>query len=261
MPSHKPHHKPVVLCIAGHDPTGGAGLQADIETSAALGCHAVTAISCQTVQDTHDVRQVKANPPALLAAQIEAICSDVSINCVKIGMLGNAELTAVVSAALTYMNIPVVLDPVLAAGGGKNLADTGLTQAIRGLLPQVTLITPNRTEARRLASTNDVNTAAQQLNTLGCPAVLVTGADEALGDQVLNQLFENNSAPIDFFWTRLKGQFHGSGCTLSTACAAYMARGASVAEAVRKAQKFTWNALQNAHQPGHGQSIPARLDT
>jgi hydroxymethylpyrimidine/phosphomethylpyrimidine kinase len=94
---------------------------------------------------------------------------------------------------------------------------------------------------------------------LGCAAVLVTGADEAPGDRVLNQLFENDAPPVGFHWERLAGQFHGSGCTLSSACAAYIARGASVAEAVAKAQRFTWHTLQHAHRPGHGQSLPTRI--
>jgi len=255
-----PNEKPVVLCIAGHDPTGGAGIQADIETLAAIGCHAATAISCQTIQNTLNVRELRANTPGLLAAQIEAICSDLSISCVKIGLLGNAELTAVVSAALTEISVPVVLDPVLAAGGGKDLAAAGLIEAIRGLLPQITMATPNRAEARRLTAEQNTTVAARKLIELGTSAVLITGADETSGDQVLNRLYEEDLPPVDFLYERLTGQFHGSGCTLSSACAAYIARGASLAEAAAKAQEYTWTTLRNAHRPGHGQLLPTRID-
>ena len=251
--------KPVVLCVSGHDPIGGAGIQADIETLAALGCHAATAVTCQTLQDTRNVREVIANAPSLLAAQIETICDDLSPVCVKIGLLGTAELTAVVSALLTNMDIPVVLDPVLSAGGGKDLAAAGLLAAIRGLLPQIALATPNRREARRLCETDDTAEAARRLLEYGCTSVLVTGADEASGDRVLNQLFAANAPPVDFNWPRLAGQFHGSGCTLASACAAYLAHGAPLAEAVDKAQRYAWETLRIAHRSGRGQSLPGRI--
>ena len=165
-----------------------------------------------------------------------------------------------VSAALTEIGVPVVLDPVLAAGNGKDLAAAGLIQAIRGLLPQITLTTPNRVEARRLTDEHDTTTAAQKLIELGSSSVLITGADEASGDQVLNRLYEAGQPPVDLRCRRLEGRFHGSGCTLSSACAAYIAHGAAVTEAATKAQEYTWTTLQNAHRPGHGQSLPNRID-
>jgi hydroxymethylpyrimidine/phosphomethylpyrimidine kinase len=250
---------PAVLCISGHDPVGGAGLQADIETLAALGCHAVTAVSCLTVQDTVDVRQVAPVATGLLAAQLEAIRDDLPIAAVKIGLLGDPALAAVVSAALTEIPAPVVLDPVLAAGGGTDLAAAGLIQALRALLPQVDLLTPNHAEALRLTGATDPEAAAAALLAGGCGAVLLTGADAATGGEVVNRLFRPDRPARDFAWPRLPDSYHGSGCTLASACAARLALGDELEAAVEAAQDYTWRALRQAHRPGRGQALPRRI--
>lgn len=254
-----PPDPPVVLCIAGHDPVGGAGIQADIETLAALGCHAATAISCLTVQDTVDVSRIAVGNLSVMDAQIAAICADLPVAAVKIGLLGDATVTAVVSAALTGLGVPVVVDPVLAAGGGRDLAAGGLVQALRALLPRVTLLTPNRAEARRLTGLSDPADAAQALLAAGCGAVLLTGADEAVGDQVVNRLYRPDRPPQEYAWPRLAGSYHGSGCTLASACAARLALGDTLETAVQQAQAYTWQTLQQAHRPGRGQALPRRI--
>jgi hydroxymethylpyrimidine/phosphomethylpyrimidine kinase len=248
-----------VLCISGHDPVGGAGLQADIETLAALGCHAVSAVSCLTVQDTRDVQQVTPTAPGLLAAQLQAICDDLPIAAVKIGLLADPTLAAVVSAALTGIRAPVVLDPVLAAGGGRELAAAGLIEALRALLPQIALLTPNQAEALRLSGADDPEAAAAALLAAGCRAVLLTGADSAQGALVRNRLFRTDQPVGEFTWPRLPDSYHGSGCTLASACAARLALGDDLETAVQAAQAFTWQALRLAHRPGQGQALPRRI--
>ncbi len=250
---------PVVLCIAGHDPVGGAGIQADIETLASLGCHAATAISCLTVQDTLDVSRVAPVALGLLSAQIQAIRDDLPVAAVKIGLLGDPKIAAVAMAGLTGIGVPLVLDPVLAAGGGRDFSGGGLPRAIAALLPQVSLLTPNRAEARRLTGAQDADAAAQALLDAGCGAVLLTGADEATGDQVVNRLFRPGQPPQDYAWPRLPERYHGSGCTLASACAARLALGEDLMTAVQLAQEYTWQSLRHAHHPGRGQALPRRV--
>ena len=147
---HDPTRPPVVLAVGGHDPTGGAGIQADIETLTALGCHAATAVSCLTVQDTRDVSRIVPVDPRLLGEQIAAVRADLAPVVLKIGLIGDAPIADCLLDIVPAFAGPVVLDPVLAAGGGRDLADDALTGAVVRLLPHLTLITPNRAEARRL---------------------------------------------------------------------------------------------------------------
>ena len=249
---------PVILCIAGHDPSGGAGVQADIETLAAHGCHAVSAISCLTVQDTANVQQVLPVAPETLAAQIETLCADFRVSVVKVGLIGHASLVPIIGAVARALEVPLVLDPVLAAGGGKELASDRMVIAIRELLPTVTLATPNRAEARRLSGYSEPDAAAERLLDQGCQSVLLTGADEAQGSEVVNCLYRKGRPAQKYRWPRLPGTFHGSGCTLASACAAHLARGEPIEQAVTAAQRYTLAALEQAHALGRGQKIPWR---
>jgi len=256
---HDPTRPPVVLAVGGHDPTGGAGIQADIETLTALGCHAATAVSCLTVQDTRDVSRIVPVDPRLLGEQIAAVRADLAPVVLKIGLIGDAPIADCLLDIVPAFAGPVVLDPVLAAGGGRDLADDALTGAVVRLLPHLTLITPNRAEARRLTGRADPDAAARCLLQAGCGAVLLTGADEATGAEVANQLYTPEAEPRDFRWPRLPGVYHGSGCTLASACAARLALGDPLAQAVEAAQRFAWQALEHAHAPGRGQLVPRRI--
>jgi len=250
---------PAVLCISGHDPTGGAGIQADIEAIASMGARAMTLISCETVQDSRNVQRLVPADPALLREQADLLLTDMRPDAVKIGLLGSAAVAGFVADLLeTLPDIPVVLDPILRAGGGAELASDPLLACIRDrLLSHCHLVTPNRAEARRLSGAATTARAAGLLQEAGCSAALITGADETGSGQVHNELWQGERC-CRFGWPLLAGHFHGSGCTLAAAAAARLAAGEGLLAAVTKAQQFTWNSLRRAVTPGHGQSFPVR---
>jgi hydroxymethylpyrimidine/phosphomethylpyrimidine kinase len=253
--------RPVVLCLGGHDPVGGAGIQADIETVAALGGHAATAITCLTVQDSGDVRGLHPVVPELLREQVEAVLGDLRVAAIKIGLIGDATLVPVLAALLRrHPDIPVVLDPVLAAGGGSDLATAGLVAAIaEQLLPLTDLLTPNLAEARRLSGQQSADDCAATLLQAGCQCVLLTGTDAREDElQVINRLYCHSREDEHWHWPRLPHGYHGSGCTLASACAVLLAHGLDVHDAVEQAQAFTHKALREGWRPGHGQHLPWR---
>lgn len=249
-----------VLCLSGHDPGGGAGIQADIEAIAALGGHALTMVTAHTVQDSTNVSRVVPADRALLEAQLTTLLADFRPRAIKVGLLGDAAQASLVLRAADLLRVPVVLDPVLRAGGGAELAARGLIDALRrDLLPRVDVLTPNAAEARRLAPDGaDLDACARALVDLGARNVLVTGGDEP-GDPVVNHWFTAGRAPRRFAWPRLPGSFHGAGCTLAAAVAALLARGASVGDAIVDAQAYVHRALSAAHAPGRGRKLPGRL--
>lgn len=252
--------KPVVLVIAGHDPVGGAGMQADIEAVAALGGHAATAVTALTVQDTRNVSDFTVTAPALLRAQLDAILGDLQPAAVKIGMIGSGDNAREIVRALKRIpQVPVVLDPVLVAGGGGSLALDDLQRVLLDeLLPLATIITPNGPEARALSGHNKLDDCARELLARGTPNVLVTGGHEP-GDDVVTRLYRSSGEQAAHAFPRLPGNYHGSGCTLAAAIAVLLARGQPVDAAVREALAWTWHTLANAQRPGHGQAIPDRF--
>ncbi len=255
-----PNKRPVVLCFSGHDPSGGAGIQADIETILSHQCHACSVITALTVQDTVNVTQVIAQQPENIVAQARAILEDIAVDAFKIGLIGN-ERTARAIHTIIKQNpsVPVILDPVLAAGGGKSLSDNKLIAAITELLiPYTTVLTPNSEEARLLCGRIDnLERCALTFTARGCNYVLITGTHERT-PSVTNQLFHKNQLVETYTWNRLPDNYHGSGCTLAAAIAALIALGMEPAAAVSEAQRFTWHALQAADKPGKGQFIPNR---
>ena len=251
---------PIVLSISGHDPSGGAGIQADIEAITALGCRAATVVTCITVQDTVDVRRVAPLASDLVDEQLRTLMNDIKVRVIKIGLLGDAAVADVVAAVLSdHPDIPVILDPVLAAGGGRELAARDLIRSIQGnLLPLTRLITPNSPEARRLADRPSLEECATNLLQGGCQAVLITGTHEQK-PEVTNLLYRVGQEPLRSTWPRLAGSHHGSGCTLASAIAALLAGGLTLEEAVLEGQKYTWDALSFGTAPGKGQSLPDRF--
>ena len=181
---------PVVLTVAGSDPSAGAGLQADLLTLASLGAHGCTAVTALTVQDSVNVRAYRLVNPEDTVAQARAVLEDMAVQVIKIGMLGSVAMIAAVSALLAdYPQIPVVLDPVLAAGGGTALAGAGLCAAlVAHLLPQVTVMTPNGPEALALSGADDLPTAGARLNRQGAKWVLISGG-HGEGPELENMLF------------------------------------------------------------------------
>ncbi len=252
---------PIVLCFSGHDPTGGAGLHADIEAIAAAGCHAASAITSLTVQDTHNVYQLLPTEPKLFRQQAEAVLNDLPVAVIKIGLMGDIGICREIASLVSeYQKIPVVLDPVLAAGGGAELAGEALLESIRSeLLPHVDLVTPNSVEARRISGKKDLGEAAEQMLTMGCNNTLITGAHEE-GTKVINTLYLGSIKEVHSMeWPRLPHSYHGSGCTLASAIAARIALGQPMLQAVTEAQEYTWQTLNRANHFGNGQALPGRL--
>jgi hydroxymethylpyrimidine/phosphomethylpyrimidine kinase len=266
-----PPAPPAVLSFAASDPTGGAGIQADILTLASLGCHPLSVLTAITVQDTTGVEGVLPIDPGWVADQARALLEDMPIAAFKLGLLGSVEVIAAIAEVVAdYPDIPLILDPVLASGRGDQFADEEMIEAMIGLLlPQTTVLTPNSLEARRLAQQLGAEDdggrggatladCARGLIDAGCEHVLVTGTHEGT-PQVVNTLYGSHGVIRSDRWDRLPGSYHGSGCTLASAIAAYLACGADIGEAVRGAQEYTWRTLAAGYRPGMGQFIPDRL--
>lgn len=252
---------PVVLVFAGTDPTGGAGVTADVLTLASLGCHPAVVVTAVTAQDTTGIKQFTCTEPELVVAQARAVLEDMPVAAFKLGMLGNSEIaTAVASIVEDYPDVPLIVDPVQSSGRGDALADDMLDGALRSLIiPQATLITPNSLEARVLAPDADtLDACAQALMSLGCEYVLVTGTHENT-PRVIHRLYGNMRQIETFEFERLSGSYHGSGCTLASACAASLAHGLDPVNAVDEALHYTWETLKHAYRAGMGQHLPNRL--
>lgn len=251
--------KPTVLCFSGHDPVGGAGIQADIESITAQSVHATTVITALTVQDSTNVDSFTTPETERLIQQAEKVLQDIPAAVFKIGMTGSVEAVQAIHQVITrHPDIPVVLDPVLAAGGGSELGGKPLIKAIRQfLLPYCMLVTPNIHELQQLTGETDIAIAANKILELGTNAVLVTGT-HANTDDIRHQLISQDEKHT-FANPRLDAEFHGSGCTLTSAIAARLALGENLLTAVRHALDFTYRALQQANALGHGQLIPDRI--
>ena len=252
--------KPVVLTISGHDPSGGAGIQADIETLFALDCHACSVITALTDQDTRNVINVYPQNPRQINAQIETILNDFSIDVIKIGLIGHSSIALAISECLKQCaTIPVILDPVLTAGGGSSLADSDLIGTMQErLFPMTTVLTPNSEEARILSSNQkSLEGCGRSLLALGCQNVLITGTHES-DEDVVNRYYSLKRKTDCFRWKRLPHSYHGSGCTLAAGIAGFIALGFDAFSAIEHAQDYTWNSLNDGYQPGKGQYIPDR---
>ncbi len=251
---------PIVLAFAASDPTGGAGLQADVLTIAAMGCHPLSVLTAVTVQDTSGVESLQAIDPRWVDDQARRLLAEIRVDAFKLGVLGSARNVAAIASVLAdHPEVPVVFDPVLASGRGDALANDDVIDALREMiLPQSTVVTPNSLEARRLAAEPDLSACARKILGMGSEYVLITGTHEAT-DEVVNTLYDAGGVVREDRWQRLPDSYHGSGCTLAAAIAAALASGASVPEAVRDAEEFTWQALAAGFAPGAGQFIPNRF--
>jgi hydroxymethylpyrimidine/phosphomethylpyrimidine kinase len=259
---------PIVLSFAAADPTCGAGLQADLLTLAAHGCHPLTVLTAVTVQDTAGVEAVLPMAGGWVADQARALLEDMPVAAFKLGMLGSIEAVVAVAEVLSdYPDTPVVFDPVLASGRGDAFADEDIVTAmIELLLPHTDILTPNSLETRRLAqelgapgrNIPSLPECAQRLIGTGCQHVLVTGTHEP-GTSVVNTLYGSHGPLRNDAWQRLPGSYHGSGCTLASAIAAQLAHGLDMSAAVQAAQDYTWRSLAAGFRPGMGQHVPDRL--
>lgn len=248
---------PVALTIAGSDSGGGAGIQADLKTFAALGCHGTSAITAITVQNTRGVQDAFDVPPGLIRAQIDAVVDDLSPGATKTGMLSGTVIIGAVARAVRERALePLVVDPVMVAKGGHRLlAEDAVTSLRDELLPLATIVTPNLPEAevlldRPLATRQDREQAARDLVALGCRAAVVKGGHaEGDADDVLfdgERLVWLPGERLDTANT------HGSGCTFASAIAAGLARGLGLEEAVRDAKRFVTGAIRRSLEIGGG---------
>ena len=256
---------PIVLSFAATDPTGGAGIQADLLTLSSMGCHALTVVTAITVQDTAGVEDLFVIDADWVSDQARGLLEDMSVAAFKIGLVGSVENCAVIAEIVSdYPDVPLILDPVLASGRGDEMASEDVIEAMREMLvPQTTLITPNSLEARRLADgggddEQSLEACAKRILELGCEYVLITGTHENT-PKVVNTLYGQQGVIRSDSWQRLPGSYHGSGCTLASAIAATLANGLDIPEAVREAQEYTWQTLNAAFRPGMGQHIPDRF--
>ena len=250
--------RPVALTVAGSDSGGGAGIQADLKTFQAFGVFGTSAITAVTAQHTRGVTAVQKIDPAIVVAQIEAVCEDLHPAACKTGMLADEVLVRAVADALARAGPgPLVVDPVMVATCGDPLLEPEAVAALRSeLLPLATIVTPNLAEAAILAGfpvhdEEDMRRAAESIATLGCGSVLVKGGHLA-GDVVVDLLYDGGA------WTRVErdririGEVHGTGCTLSAAIAAGLALGKSVPDAVKLGLDYTRRAIESSPLLGAG---------
>jgi hydroxymethylpyrimidine/phosphomethylpyrimidine kinase len=264
-PSPPPSLPPIVLSFAATDPTGGAGIQADLLTLSSMGCYALSIVTAITVQDTAGVEDVLAIDSEWVTDQARVVLEDMPVTAFKIGLVGSIENCAAIAEVVSdYPDVPLIFDPVLTSGRGDEMASDDMIAAMRELLiPQTTILTPNSLEARRLAEEGgdeelSIDECARRILEMGCEYVLITGTHENT-PQVINTLYGQQGVIRTDSWQRLPGSYHGSGCTLAAAIAATLANGLDIPEAVREAQEYTWQTLNAGFRPGMGQHIPDRF--
>ena len=260
---HSSKHYARVLTIAGSDSGGGAGIQADLKTFAALGCYGMTAITALTAQNTLGVQGIYGIPAEFLKAQIQSVMDDIGVDAVKIGMLHAPEIVDVVAWAIDHYQLKnVVLDPVMVATSGDRLiASETVNVLVRELFPRATLITPNLDEAvlllgREISDASMLETAGRALLAMDARAVLLKGG-HLPGDDVVDLLVQPNSPSERLSSRRIQSRnVHGTGCTLSSAIAAYLALGMGLSEAVHCARQFIVQAIAHGADittgQGHG---------
>jgi hydroxymethylpyrimidine/phosphomethylpyrimidine kinase len=256
---------PNVLVFSGSDPSGGAGMQADMTAIAALGAHALTVPTALTVQDNVSVFAVHPVDAELVRHQAQVLIDRFRIDAVKLGIAGNranAEVIAAIIAALRQRQplLPVVFDPVLANGKGDALSADNAVAGLEPLYAQASIITPNLNEADRLCGAQ--HSPAQQaalLQQRGCAHVLLKGGHGPQQQDVINRWFGLDGAFESWQWPRLPGEFHGSGCTLAAALAARLAHGDTMRDAIAAAQTYCQHTLETAYSIAPGQLIPNRV--
>ena len=256
--------RPAVLVFAGLDPSGGAGLAADITAINAMGAHAMPVITVLTAQDNDRVYKIEAVEPEWVRRQAQVLIDKIEVAAVKIGIIGSLANARVLVALIQQLrerqpDLPVVLDPVLASGHGDALAQEDPLTIIAPLLSLASVILPNRPEAVRLTGLHEASAQAQWLMQQGCGAVLLKGGHAEHGmeadGQVVNRWFDAHGEQ-SWCWARLQGSFHGSGCTLAASLAAALAL--KLPDPARQAQAYTQQALAGAYAIAPGQLMPQR---
>jgi hydroxymethylpyrimidine/phosphomethylpyrimidine kinase len=251
---------PVVLTIAGFDPSSGAGITADIKTIAAHECFGVSCITALTVQSTQGVKRIQGVDPQIITATLDELVSDLEISAVHIGMLGTVDVVGAIAQYLGRAKLPhVVLDPILKSSSGADLLDpVGLQFLIEELIPLAEVITPNRNEASALtglpvANLQQMGAAATRLHSLGAANVVITGGDLEKATDLLSFKTNQGVESEVFKSERLRSNStHGTGCAFSTSLACHLAQGRGLPEAVLLSKAYVAAAIANAHPLGHG---------
>lgn len=242
------------------DPSGGAGIQADIQAITSLGGHPLPVLTCLTVQDTSNVYGAEAVNSDLIRQQLQSLARDVPIHAIKTGALGNAAVVEVLVDFLdTQPELPLIVDPVIKAAGGGDLADDALVQAMKQtLFPRAEMITPNGIELAQLGGSENPDQAARRLLDDGCVSVLATGG-HGTGVHIINTLYNHAPEPMHWEVERVGlNEYHGTGCTLAAAIAAGRAYGLSQRAAISQAQNYVHRTLLHALTVGKGQRVPDR---
>ncbi|MFL1483015.1 hydroxymethylpyrimidine/phosphomethylpyrimidine kinase [Marinobacter sp. LN3S78] len=247
------------MIVSGLDPSGGAGLQADIQAVTALGAHPLPMLSCLTVQDTRNVYNAAPVDADLVRQQLECLAGDCRIDAVKTGAMGNADVVGVLADFLDqHPDVPLVVDPVIKAAGGGDLADEALLEAMKTrLFTRADVITPNGIELAQLGASDDEETAANALIRQGCAGILATGG-HGTGPSITNALYRPSQPVRSWQIARVGGEYHGTGCTLAAAIAAGRAQGLPLEDAIEQAQRFVAGAINHALRVGNGQPVPDR---
>ncbi|WP_318309242.1 bifunctional hydroxymethylpyrimidine kinase/phosphomethylpyrimidine kinase [Flagellimonas crocea] len=248
----KAYTYPSVLAIAGFDGSGGAGIQADIKTISALGCYATTVLTALPVQNTQGVRKIYPIPVEAVGHQIEAIMDDIRPAAIKIGMVHTPQLVATISRTLgKYRKVPIVFDPVMVATSGHRLIEEATIDAlVEQLLPIATIITPNMDEAALLAkmevrTLEEMRIAGERIKDMGCNSILMKGGHQETA-KITSLFFDRHEGCFPFETTKIKtNNIHGSGCTLSSAIASYLAQGETLYNAVASGQSYVHDAIDS----------------
>ncbi len=251
-------NKPVVLVLAAHDPSGGAGIQADIETLAAHECIATSVITSLTAQNTQSFSYHIPQATGDFISQTKLIVDDININVCKIGAIGSRELICAIHKLIADKDFPVIFDPVLQSTVGHDFSDEETCSLLCDLIvPLAKIITPNRDEAMRLTGECDLQSAAKKLLDMNCKNVLITDAEDSK-TEIHNHLYQEDGRCQKFTYERLSENFHGSGCTLASAISANLAKNIELIQSIEQAQEFTWQSLKYGLQLGKGQIHPNR---
>ncbi|OZG70040.1 hypothetical protein BTA51_27965 [Hahella sp. CCB-MM4] len=257
---------PRVLSIGGLDPSGGAGIHADVKTINSLGGHATSLVTTHTVQDSQRVYAHYPVDTAILHAQLEKLFEDCPPQVIKVGALGNSEITLWLGDVFNGVakNTFKVLDPVLSAGGGGSLSGHRQLEALKDhVLPHIDLLTPNTLELSNITGLNNETEAVQHLFKLGVRHVLITGGHEPDQKHIRNRCYSNSTKPPslgdhltyqEWQLSRVKGEFHGTGCTLASAIATLIGKGFPLHQAIETSQQWLTERVSSAYRVGHGQS-------
>ena len=247
---------PVVLAIGGHDPTGGAGIQSDIETITSHDCHAVSLITCLTSQNTERFLTLDPVNPSTFATQAKTLISDIHIDVIKIGAVGNFKIVEKIYDLINSMqNTAVIVDPVIKSSTGGLLANKETIEALKSLiLPKSFLITPNLDEVKALSGEDNLDQSLEALCELCQQYILVKDVEES-EKSVINNLYSKSKLLKHWESPRKEGQFHGTGCSLASSIACFIAKSVNILESIDLAQKHTLKAINNSIGIGKGQKI------